>query len=70
MPKLLTAPNQKGLKDLEENQARPHRWAEPRRGDPPSRRFSPSRSTQRRSRERRQPGRGPSDPAAFPCGTS
>ncbi|KGL98637.1 hypothetical protein N301_15555, partial [Charadrius vociferus] len=70
MPKLLTAPNQKELKDLEGTSARPHHWAEPQRGDPASRRFSPSRSMWRKNGERRQPGRGPSDPAAFPCGTS
>ncbi|KFQ21681.1 hypothetical protein N332_04684, partial [Mesitornis unicolor] len=50
--------------------AHPRRWAEPPRGDPASRRFSPSRSTWRRSGERRQRGRVPSDPAAFLCGTS
>ncbi|KFV63784.1 hypothetical protein N307_03753, partial [Dryobates pubescens] len=70
MPKLLTAPNQKGLKDLEWTQAHPHHWAEPPRGDPASKRFSPSRSMQRRSGERQQLGPGPSDPAASPCGTS
>ncbi|KFO94744.1 hypothetical protein N320_03750, partial [Buceros rhinoceros silvestris] len=67
MSKLLTAPNQKGLKDPEGTRAHPHRWAEPRRGDPASRGFSPSRSTQRRSGGRRQAGRGPSAPAACPC---
>ncbi|KFP51872.1 hypothetical protein N323_02411, partial [Cathartes aura] len=70
MPKLLAAPNQKGLKDLEGTRARLRRWAEPQRGDPASRGFSPSRSMWRRSGERWQPGRGPSDPAVFPYGTS
>ncbi|KFQ76206.1 hypothetical protein N335_09134, partial [Phaethon lepturus] len=70
MPKLLTAPNQKGLEDPEGTQTHPHGWAKPQREGPASRRFSPSRSMQMRSGERRQPGRGPSDPAAFPCGTS
>ncbi|KFZ66865.1 hypothetical protein N338_11055, partial [Podiceps cristatus] len=70
MPKLLTAPNQKGLKDLGGTRARPCHWAKPQRRDPASRGFSPSRSTWRRSGERWQPERGPSGPAAFPFATS
>ncbi|EOA98097.1 hypothetical protein Anapl_12951, partial [Anas platyrhynchos] len=68
MPKLLTAVKQKEPGNPEPTQACPHHWAKLPEGDPASRGFSPLRSMQRRSGVRQ--GRGPSAPAAYPCGMS